>query len=192
MIAQNENEVDYFNDSLNIYSSKNLNKKFVDKLHFGVEAGTSVAIVGENSLFSTYVSPHVSFPVTNRFSVDIGLTVSQGNTISFINPYYSDYSNLGGQNLFQTSLFARGKYMLNNNLTVYGTTRITRSTLMNSFESNNNSDYDFQSMSLGLEYKFGNGNSIYFEIQKGNGFDQYNRNSFFPNQMNPNRRGWGL
>ena len=115
LIGQEE----FYSDSL-IFTPPDqvLNKDGEKKLNFGVDVGTSVMVYGKSSLFNSYVAPHVSYPINNKFSIDVGLSFSHGNIFNAMNPYYSEYYTTGNTNLLQTSLFARGKYAINNNLTL--------------------------------------------------------------------------
>ena len=176
LYSQNNFGEEFFNDSINSSLIDKTSDK--SKVHFGLDAGTSFMTSGNNNLFNSYISPYVSYPLTSKFSIEVGMSLSRGNFINVYNPYYRDVYSMGGMNLLQTSLFARGKYELSKNITIYGATSVSQSSFLNPIltkeEMNGNNlpgSMNSKSFSMGFEYRFNNGSAIYFEVQHGNGLD---------------------
>ncbi len=180
LFAQNKNEIpDYFNpDEIknSINDSIFFNNQQKKKINFGIEMGTTVASINGQAMFSTYISPYVEFPVSDKFSIEIGTCIGRGNLLTSYNPYFGESLFPLEQNLFQTSFYARGRYKVNNNLSIYGTGQIQRNIFLSQTEGNESKSFDSHSMSLGMEYKLGTNSSIRFEFHTNNYNNPYLRN----------------
>lgn len=89
------------------------------KVSFGLEMGTSIGLSsGNGSLFGVYVSPHVKYKVSPKFSVNFGATISNSNFISYLSPYGFENTIRFNNNITQTFLYAEGQYQVNNRLMI--------------------------------------------------------------------------
>ena len=134
------------------------------KIDFQLEAGTTFGTMNGESLFSSYVSPYLSYPLSPKFSVEVGSTIARGNMLFGYSPFYGESFTPVGSNLLQTSMFVRGRYHLSENLSVFGTGYVQRNIFLTSTEEEQSS-FNTKAMSFGLDYKLGEHSHIHFEIQ---------------------------
>jgi hypothetical protein len=90
-----------------------------NKVSFGLEMGTSFGVSsGNGGLFGVYVSPHVKYKVSPKFSVNFGATISNSNYINYLSPYGFENTVRFDNNITQTFLYAEGQYQVNNRLMI--------------------------------------------------------------------------
>ena len=135
------------------------------KVDFGLEMGTSIGAMNGQSLFSTYISPYARYPLSDRFSLEVGTTIARGNSLIGYHPYYGETIMPMSSNLLQTSLYASGRYEVNTKLTVFGTGSVQKNIFLSPGEGEENISFDTHAMSIGLEYKLGRNAKLYFEFQ---------------------------
>ncbi len=116
-----------------------------------VSIGTSFSSFGPgfNSL-GTYIAPEFSVPVSNKFSVQVGLGYS---SMFFSSPGETMFSQNNSQ---YGSIYISGTYQVNEKLTIRGTGYKTFLLNPNNFnESGNANFYDFskQGVRLDMDYK---------------------------------------
>ncbi|MEA3445210.1 MAG: hypothetical protein U9R19_10855 [Bacteroidota bacterium] len=173
-IAQSNYEIpDYYNPdkSKSLLSDSLLFTDFQKKkIKFGVEMGTTIGTLNGQSAFTSYVSPYAFYPLSDRFSIEVGTSIARGNSIMAFNPYFGESLIPLGQNMLQTSIYARGRYQVNNNLSVFGTAYVQRNIFLKPTEGEEQMSFDTRAMSFGMEYKLGPHASIKFEMQTGNSF----------------------
>ena len=93
--------------------------KPANKVSFGLEMGTSFGVSsGSGGLFGVYVSPHVKYKVSPKFSVNFGATISNSNYINYLSPYGFENTVRFDNNITQTFLYAEGQYQVNNRLMI--------------------------------------------------------------------------
>jgi long-subunit fatty acid transport protein len=186
LISQNSPEVpDYFQASDSLNNPVGNQSSFLfnnQKIKTSIEIGTTIgSFKGSGACFNTYVSPFVSYKVNSRFSLDVGFTFSQGNLINSFNPFYREiifpYSCMMNEKL----LFTRGKYLLNDKLTVYGTAAYGIRKFK-PLSCNLISDYQIKEFSFGAEYKLTETSRIGIEIRhiEGSNYFPYSKNLFTP------------
>ena len=93
--------------------------KPANKVSFGLEMGTSFGVSsGSGGLFGVYVSPHVKYNVSPKFSVNFGASISNSNYINYLSPYGFENTVRFDNNITQTFLYAEGQYQVNNRLMI--------------------------------------------------------------------------
>jgi hypothetical protein len=95
------------------------------QLHVGVQVGTQFTTTsGYGSGFSTFLSPTLSYRVSNRFSLSGGISVVN-TTLYGVKPFYSfaEEKPMPGfsGNITQTTLWVSGQYLLSDRVTLTGT-----------------------------------------------------------------------
>jgi hypothetical protein len=163
------------------------------QLHVGVQLGSVFATTsGYGSGFSTYLSPILTYPVSRRFSISGGISVTNTQLYG-VKPFYpfaegSSFPGFTG-NLTQTTLWVSGQYLLSDRITLTGTLFKTISLsgqqLINSPFYNNNPQGGY----LNIGYKVSNNMHIEagFGYTKGyNGYYYNPYNSIFgSSNINP-------
>ena len=151
------------NDSLKLNTNK-------AKISYGIDMGSTYINIG-SGLSYNYVAPYVLYPLSNKFSLELGMRLSTGNMFQTFNPYSGEQFNLVPANMFQKTFYARGHYIINPDLSIFGTGYYQNNVLF-SGGIDNNINFDTKAMSLGFEYKISNSASLQFEIQTGNLYNQ--------------------
>ena len=140
-----------------------------------ITLGTSFSSFGPGfNTFGTYVAPEISMPVSNKFSVQVGLGYSQ---LFFNTPGETMFS---GNNSSYGSIYISGTYQVNEKLTIRGTGYKTFLLNPNNFnETGNTSFYDFsnQGVILDVDYKV----SDKFRIGISFEYREQNYPNFYPN-----------
>jgi len=117
-----------------------------NKMNFKMELGVGF-IGGSTSGMYTYLAPYLRYPVTKKFSLDVGGMLIQGT--SNFSPYEGSTSNNT-----TGALYARGNYLLTEKLTVSGSIyKIIYPTSYNSSDINSSHSSQHYSYSLGMDYK---------------------------------------
>jgi len=186
-VSQNSEDIipDYYqvSDSTKPAYINKYNKQISEKkIRTSFEAGTTIAsFTGTGTCFSTYVSPFMSYKVNNRFTLDVGFRFSQGNMAHSYSPLYGEQLLPFAGSLNEKLVFTRGKYDINDRLTVYGTAAYGIAT----FKQNSAaiiSDNQLKEFSFGAEYKLGENSTIGIEIRhvEGNLPGSFFNNDQFP------------
>ena len=89
------------------------------KMHVGVDVGMaySFSSAGYGGPMFT-LSPHATYPLTDRFSLSAGISVGHG---SFYNPYLAEQGGDLMLPMTRMFIYASGNYMLSERLSVNGT-----------------------------------------------------------------------
>ena len=132
----------------------------VKKWNYGVQLGSMATFSKEyGSGFSTFVSPHVTWNSSNRFSVTAGFSLVS-TTLSGYKPWYllesgKEYSGIYSQAL----LYVTGQYLLSKNLllngSLYAEIPLTGNTFSNPYLTTG-----FKGMSMDLQYQIGENATI--------------------------------
>lgn len=150
------------------------------KLRFNLEFGTSFSANKYGSYFGTYVSPRISYPVSNRFTLSFGgyfagispISNSE-NSLTYGSPY--------GSFLTRSYVYVEGAYRLTENLTVSGVAYKE----VNLFRPTNpgmpGNNFDSHGFIMGVDYKIGNNVFIRGQVEVSNGNSPYRYSPF----MNP-------
>ncbi|MCX6256337.1 MAG: outer membrane beta-barrel protein [Bacteroidia bacterium] len=153
------------------------------KIRTSLELGTSVSsFKGYGTCFNTFVSPFVSYDLSNRFSLDVGVTYSRGNMLNTYNPLYGDISLPVAGSLDQKLVFTRGRYLVNDRITLYGTAAYGINTYKQNGD-NKSIDYQAKEFSFGAEFKVTDNSMIGIEIRNVSGnapFQQFDNVAMFP------------
>lgn len=122
------------------------------KIKFGFQAGTSYSSFGNGfSLFSNQISPHLSYQVSPKFSIEIGTTISNYNTGN--TPVFSLSGDPMTASFMGVSGYAVGRYLLSERLTISGS--VYRESSVMPGLSVNPAAFEFlnQGMAVGFDYK---------------------------------------
>lgn len=147
------------------------------KLKFNLEFGTTFGASKHGSYFGTYVSPHFSYPINQRF------TISVGGYFSGISPINQGEQNMmfgypyGGL-LSRSYVYVEGAYRVTENLTFTGAV-YKQVNLFNSAQQpvpgyNN----DIRGFKMGVDYKIGDHIFIRGEVEVSNDPNPYSRSPF--------------
>jgi hypothetical protein len=145
-----------------------------------VSLGTSFSSFAPGyNTFGTFVAPEISFPVSNRFAVSVGVGYSN---IFYNSPGESLFSNTASQ---YGNVYVSGSYMMTEKLTISGTgykTFLLNPTSPESELSGNSFNQSNQGVILNLDYKVSERFRINasFQIHQQNGTPY---NYMYPNQM---------
>jgi hypothetical protein len=126
----------------------NTNQKF----KFGFQAGTSFSSFGNGfSMFSNQISPHLSYQVNPKFSLEIGTTISNYNTGN--SAVYSLTGDPMPASFMGVSGYVAGRYLLSERLTISGS--VYRESSVMPGLSVNPAAFEFlnQGMAVGFDYK---------------------------------------
>lgn len=137
------------------FSMQNGNKSFSisGKSRVSMSTGAGFSVFNKQNIFSTWVAPEISYSLTPRFHLTLGLMMMHCNINSFTR-------SLNGENIFpimhdftQYFLFAQGSYLLNEKVTLTGST-------MHNFTGMFSNPYPSSVSSVGLNIKFSDSFSI--------------------------------
>ncbi len=140
------------------------------QLQIGVQVGTQfTATSGYVSGFSTFLSPTLTYPVSNRFQISGGISIVN-TTLYGVKPFYSfpeekSMSGFSG-NITQTTLWVSGRYLLSDRVTVSGTIFKTVDILGQKPGSTPFYNYNPQGAYLNVGYKI----SDHMHIEAGFGY----------------------
>jgi len=150
------------------------------KMSVRLEMGTTFGVgSGNSSLFGVYVAPHISYKVSPRFRVNMGVQVTNSNFINYYNPYFGEYTRTFNQNVTQAFLYAEGEYLVNPRLLVTAKGYKEIATFSDPKINPRALDMDGGGVSVGFNYKitenfhFGaevgvsKGNSLYDPFYQG-------------------------
>jgi len=147
------------------------------KLKLNFELGTFFGTgFGSESYMGTYVSPHISYPVSKKFSLNAGarITSSFGGT-GYEPAFYSPYGYSSG-NMTRSFVYVEGVYQVNSRLTVSGAA-YKEFNLMNSPATvDNRYNFDSKGFIMGVDYRIGENVFIHgsIEISDGPGYNRMN------------------
>lgn len=138
-------------------------KKFVTN----VTVGTSFSYSPGNFYGqSYYVAPSFTYLVNQRFSLSAGIALQQ----SRFYPLYSTSEGINENQAFtQAFVYIRGSYLLNPRLRIGGTIYKSINGLPRLGADYHSTNYNYQGMSLDLQYKISNSFSVGFEMRMQNG-----------------------
>lgn len=143
--------VDGFKSDSTVYHNKLVKKD--KKLITGVDVnmGYSFSKYGGGPIFS--LTPHVTYPVTDRFYLQAGISAGIGNVY---NPFmYSSEEQPAMMPMTRMFLYASGNYKASEKLVITGSAYKYIMDVKNPNSSYNptQSSYNFQGVSIGFNYK---------------------------------------
>jgi len=144
-----------------------------NKLKFRAEVGTFFGTgFGSDYYFGTYVSPHLSYRLSPRFTLSAGATLAT----SFINTFdESGYYGYGypGYNYPRSFVYAKGSYQMNDRLIISGTVYKEVNLFKNQDPVYNGFDTDVKGIIMGVDYKLGENVFIRGQIEVSDGYRPY-------------------
>ncbi len=147
-----------------------------ERLQTHIEVGTSFTYSPNNFYGpSIYVAPSLSYLVTPRLTLSAGVAVERSN-LYFMESQAAN--NDGMLPMTRAYLFARGSYMLTPKLALSGTVYKTINDVPRRENVLYPYNYNYQGMSLGLNYKFNSSFSIGFQVSTQSG--NYSSNGLIP------------
>lgn len=146
-----------------------LNKR---KLKFNLEFGTSFAASKYGSYFGTYAAPHVSYPVSPRFSL------SAGGYFTGISPMTGGeqvpvYGYPYGSLFTRSYVYVEGAYRLTENLTVTGAAYKEVNVFNRSAQGSTGYQYDSRGFIMGIDYRVSDHIFIRGQVEVSNGQSPY-------------------
>lgn len=133
-------------------SSEDAVEPEVKKIDFGVDLGMSY-LFSSNGLNgpALSVSPHLSYPLTDRFFVSAGISVEHGQ---YMIPYLSEFGI--EQDLMPMTrmfVYAQGSYLVNEKLLISGSVYKQVMDVPNPNRQDQTSNYDYSGVSMSVNYK---------------------------------------
>ncbi len=91
------------------------------KMDFGIQVGTQFSTSSYGTGFSTFISPHLTYRLSKRFSMSGGVSIvnTSLNGLSYTSVSRNEYSLNG--NYTSAMVFLSGQYLVNERLTISGT-----------------------------------------------------------------------
>jgi hypothetical protein len=135
-------------DSTVLYNEQDVQNK---KLHVGANVGMAYIFSsrGYGGPMLSF-SPYVAYPLTKKFSLNVGLSVGFG---SLYYPYLAEIDENPMVQTIQTSIYLAGDYQVSEKVVVSGSVYKQFSDVPNTNVTREKSIYDSQGMSLGVQYK---------------------------------------
>lgn len=169
------------------------------KVKFGMSFGTYFATnFGGGYQYGTFLSPHVTYPVSKRFSLSVGAQINNSMGNMYYQPFDRTLNSGYRYQPVQSMLYVQGAYRLSENVTVRGATYRTVNFSGNSNQLNGNINRDYSGLIMGVDYKLGKNVFLQGQIEfsNGRGANQYNpfyNGPGFPNSNSPfgDRYGFG-
>lgn len=144
------------------------------KPSFHVSFGTNFATTfGSGSYVGTFVSPHIAYPVSKRFTLRVGGTFTNALGSTFNEPYPNRQPNYYLGNLNRSFIYAEGAYQLSERVMLTGAVYKEIDLTRNPFPKNQAVSYDNQGMILGVDYKIGENVFIRGQVEISNGRNPY-------------------
>lgn len=176
-IVFEENDPDQIDVAIDKLDSDNdINDVNPKRLKTHLEVGTSFTYSSNNFYGpSVYAAPSLSYLVTPRLTLTAGVAIER-STLYFMES--SGAFDDGMLPMTRAFLFARGTYMLTSKLALSGSVYKTINDVPRRENISYPYNYNYQGMSLGLNYKFNDSFSVGFQLSTQNGY--YNPNSLIP------------
>jgi len=138
------------------YQKKDINQNNQLQIHFDVGASFS-NLGGFGSMYTNYISPQISYPLSEKLSLQVGgvfstnLLTGQGSII----PSFT--GNLRNNTFSQYLLYAKGMYQLSDKLEIRSSVIKSIDNTPDLFRMNSNLlNLNYESYSLGFDYKLSN------------------------------------
>jgi len=147
------------------------------KLKFNLELGTFLGTgFGAGNYMGTYVAPHVSFPLSKKFSLNVGTRItSTFGSPAMENGFYSPYG-YGAGNMTRSLIYVEGVYHVNSRLTVSGAAYKEFNLLNSTSPLDDRYNFDSKGFIMGIDYKIGENVFIHgsIEVSDGPGYNRMN------------------
>lgn len=94
------------------------NKRMSVRLEVGSAFGFSS---GAGNLFGVYTAPHISYRMSDRWRLNVGMRIQNTNFINYYNPYnpfFPEFTRTFDSNITQTLIYAESEYFVNPRLMI--------------------------------------------------------------------------
>ncbi len=157
-------------DEYDVQTSKTKVDTAKKKIFTNITLGSSIMSSGQNNYaFNTYVNPTISYQLTPKFTVSMGLMAvhSNYNNYTFYNYYEGQVQNM---NYSGTSAYftLQGAYQLSEKLRVYGGVMVGTENMDfmgANIPTESKNMHRPKAYQIGFEYKIGEHASLQFEFQ---------------------------
>ncbi len=169
------------------YDPSVLTKAKTNNGHWGINAGGFAGSMSGNNYYGTFLSPHYTYDLTQKFSVQAGFQYSSFTTPGFTTSEGNRTSPLTFNNSF---VYAQGIYKVNEKVFLTGGAYTSLHAPVNN-SINPAFSNDMKGGKLGIGYNFNENSSIYLEMQINKGNSPFNTgNSSFANHNFSPYIGW--
>lgn len=160
-----------------------------------MEVGSTFGLSsGGGQLFGVYVSPHVSYKMSDKWRLNVGARIQNSNFINYYNPYnpyFPEYTKTFDSNITQTLLYAESEYFVNPRLMistkVFKEVSVFDQPQINPRALNMNSE----GVSVGFNYRVSENFQFGAEVGYSKGRNPYN--PYFPGSFGyPGRNPYGI
>lgn len=187
--VQGQSDAAFRADTLEVaYDNPNFDKSDIEsylqkkKLKVNVEVGTTFGTsFGSGSYWGTYIAPHVSYPVSNRFTLKTGgyLLNTYGINNNYSEGVIYPYNPFSG-NMTRTFLYVEGAYKLNENITLTGAAFKEFNVFNEPSPNSSGQNYDYEGFIMGVDYRLGNNVFIRGQVEISNGRSPNRYSPFHP------------
>lgn len=138
------------------YQKKDQSQNNPLQIHFDI--GTSFSNIGGfGSMFTNYISPQISYPLSEKLSLQVGGVFAKNYLNGSGSMLPSFTGNLINNNFSQYLLYAKGMYQLSDKLEIRGSVIKSIDNTPDLFRINSNLlNLNYESYSLGFNYKLSN------------------------------------
>ncbi len=153
-------------------------KKYKKKIELGTFFGTGF---GSGNYFGTYVAPHISYPLSKRFTLNAGARITNTfGSSGYESGFYGPYGYPAG-NFTRSFVYVEGVYQVNSRLTVSGAAYKEFNLLNPPSPLDNRYNFDSKGFIMGVDYRIGENIFIHGSIEVSDGPGYYRTNPFsFP------------
>ncbi|MBE0640376.1 MAG: hypothetical protein IH598_17830 [Bacteroidales bacterium] len=162
---------------------------------FRMEVGSTFGLSsGGGQMFGVYVSPHVSYRLSDKWRLNVSARIQNSNFINFYNPYlphYPEYTRTFDSNITQTLIYAESEYLVNPRLMI--STKVFKEVSVFDQPQINPRALDLNSegVSVGFNYRVSENFQFGAEVGYSKGRNPYN--PLFPGSFGyPGRSPYGI
>ncbi|MCD4697635.1 MAG: hypothetical protein K8S16_15520 [Bacteroidales bacterium] len=161
-------------ESTGIGNTPGLEAAMKKKIQLNVSFGTTFATsFGSGNYFGAFISPHISYPLSNRFTLRTGGIFTNSFSNSIYETYPARHTNYYFGSLNRSFIYAEGAYQLNENITLTGTVYKELDLTRNPGSKANENQFDNSGLIMGVDYKLGKNVFIRGQIEISNGTSPY-------------------
>lgn len=144
-----------------VYRTDEPTKKF-KKLQTGVDVSMGYSFSSRYSGPMFALSPYVSYPLNNKFSISAGMSVGYSG---FYSPYYNTYGENNMLPMTRMFLYVSGHYHVNARLTVTGSVYTQVLDVPNTNPTTGKRNFNSVGASMGFQYKLTDNISVGAQIR---------------------------
>lgn len=201
-VAQENNPTDTFpesaaNDSVYIrpFNPELLPNNPEKKVSLRMEVGSTFGLnSGGGQLFGVYTAPHISYKMSDRWRLNVGMRIQNTNFINYYspyNPYFPEFTRVFDNNITQTLMYAEGEYLVNPRLMI--STKVFKEvSVFNEPQINPRAlDLNSEGISVGFQYRVNDNLHFGAEVGYSKGRNPYN--PLYPSSFGfPGRNPYGI